>query len=147
MLVSQSPLAVDRRECQEAAVADSLTCPSPSRSETSQKLRCLSYAPGHLNLTFTSLLISSFLQSPVLISLYLGLQLCCFISLIVIGLSMSMPIQFLKEMLISSQREKGFDLLISSCLSSGLMELPDPGLVSRFSWWAALPVRRFVFQP
>lgn len=65
MLVSQSPLAVDRRECQEAAVADSLTCPSPSRSETSQKLPCLGYAPGHLNLTFTSLLISSFLQSPV----------------------------------------------------------------------------------
>lgn len=46
---------------------------------------------------------------------------------------MSMPIQFLKEMLISSQREKGFDLLISSCLSSGVMALPDPGLVSRFS--------------
>lgn len=65
MLVSQSPLAVDRRECQEAAAADSLTCPSPSRSETSQKLRCLGYAPGHLNLTFTSLLISSFLQSAV----------------------------------------------------------------------------------
>lgn len=76
MLVSQSPLAVDRRECQEAAVADSLTCPSPSRSETSQKLRCLSYAPGHLNLTFTSLLISSFLQSPVLVSLLHCKALC-----------------------------------------------------------------------
>lgn len=65
MLVSQSLLAVDRRECQEAAVADSLTCLSPSRAETSQKLRCLGYAPGHLNLTFMSLLIPSFLQSPV----------------------------------------------------------------------------------
>ena len=63
--VSQSPLAVDCRECQEAAVADSLTCPSPSRVETSQKLRCLGCAPGHLNPTFPSLLISSFLQSSV----------------------------------------------------------------------------------
>ena len=65
MSVSQAPIAVDCRECQEAAVADSLTCLSPSRAETSQKLRCLGYARGHLNLTFTSLLISSFLQYPV----------------------------------------------------------------------------------
>lgn len=64
MSVSGSPLAVDRRECQEVAVADSSTCLSPSRAETSQKLRCLDYASGHLNVTFTSLLICSFLQSP-----------------------------------------------------------------------------------
>lgn len=65
MSVSQSPFTADYRECQEAAVADSLTCPSPSRAEIPQKLPCLSYAPSHLNMTFMFLLIFSFLQSPI----------------------------------------------------------------------------------
>lgn len=76
MSVSGSPLAVDRRECQEAAVADSRTCLSPSRAETSQKLRCLGYVSGHLNVTFTSLLICSFLQSPARCPLPRCIALC-----------------------------------------------------------------------
>lgn len=55
--VSRSPPAVDCRECQEAAAADSPTHPSLSRAETLQTLQCLGYAPGPLHLAVTSLLI------------------------------------------------------------------------------------------
>lgn len=57
MSVSPSPPAVDCRECQEAAAADSLAYPSLSRAETFQTLQCLSCAPAPLHLTVTSLLI------------------------------------------------------------------------------------------
>lgn len=57
MSVPRSPPAVDCRECQEVAAADSPTYPSLSRAETLQTLQCLSYAPGPLHLAVTSLLI------------------------------------------------------------------------------------------
>lgn len=57
MSVSPSPPALDGRECQEAAAADSLAYPSLSRAETFQTLQCLSCAPAPLHLTVTSLLI------------------------------------------------------------------------------------------
>jgi len=59
---------------------------------------------------------------------------------------MSVAIRLFKEMLSLAQREKGFGLWISSCLSGGVVQLPDPSLVSRF-WWPVLPVRRFEFEP
>lgn len=52
-----------------------------------------------------------------------------------------------QERLISAQREKGFAPGMGSCPSSGVRQVPDPGLVSHFTRWTALPARTFVFQP